>query len=258
LTGVGRTLNPPDVFWKRRGSASKDGTLFERVGFVDERGNTLEQGSVTFYYRPRVEQPDAAELADVQRLLVLLSPSEAPYERLVAIGRKRFPTPGQRFWGFVDLVLDAFDMQAALGAQVYGTKTRGMRHLPAAEQVASGTYEIAWHDEHAHLRWTIEEVATNPIAAELALEATGDWIVTIANPDPAAWGVEVAPDLQAELFDTLEVHVTLPAPFPETLQRKFRGRRYAALDSTAWLNHPGAELMFIASREQAELRLSAM
>ena len=104
----------------------------------------LEQGSIAFFYRPRVETQHADELDDVQRVLLLLSPEGSPFERLIAVGRKRMPRSAQRdrFWGFVDLVLTPYDMHAALGAQVYCTRTRGLRHLPAARAFADGTYEL--------------------------------------------------------------------------------------------------------------------
>src|SRR5688500_16777734 len=85
----------------------------------------LEHGSATFLYRPRVEEQHPDELDDVQRLLILLAPTDSAFERLIAIGRKRIPRSARRdrFWGFVDLVLTSYDMQNALGTQVYGTKT---------------------------------------------------------------------------------------------------------------------------------------
>jgi hypothetical protein len=243
---------------------------------------TIEQGAITFLYRPRVEEQHPDELRDVQRLLLLLSPRDSAFERLIVIGRKHLPgrakvpaaglpvpavprlrtssldagtrqqaagtnrADGDRFWGFVDLVLTPYDMQAALGAQVYGTKTRGLRHLPAARAFAQGTYEIATHGPHAHLRWSIDFIQDDdPIAAELYMEREADSIVTIANPDPTVWGLSEAPDLQADLFDELELHVTLPTPFPPTLQQRFGNRRFTQLDDTAWLDHPGAELVFL-------------
>lgn len=217
---------------------------------VAEVARTIERGEITFLYRPRVEQRDPGELDDVQRLILLLSPDGAAFERAIAIGRKRLAPSAKRdrFWGFVDLVLTAYDMQAALGAQVYGTKTRGLRHLPAARPFATGTYDIATHRDHAHLRWRVEQTMTDdPIAIEVALEHEADYIVTVANPDPTAWGLLETPDLQSDLFDDLELHVTIPTPFPPALQQRFRGRRYAQLDSTEWLEHPGAELMFLGS-----------
>jgi len=210
----------------------------------------IEQGSVTFFYRPRVEEQHADELDDVQRLILVLSPESSAFARAIAIGRKRLPRSSRRdrFWGFVDLVLTHYDMHAALGAQVYGTKTRGLRHLPAAKPFASGTYDIATHGSHSHLRWQVEQLAADdPIAVALEIEDHADYIVTIANPDPVAWGLLQPPDLQSQLFDDLELHVTIPTPFPPSLQQRFRNRRFAQLDSTEWLEHPGAELVFVGS-----------
>ena len=53
-----------------------------------EAVQTLEQGSITFLYRPRVE------LDDMQRLLILLSPDGSAFERLIArIRRHRSARP---------------------------------------------------------------------------------------------------------------------------------------------------------------------
>lgn len=215
-----------------------------------EEAKTLEQGAITFLYRPRVEQQHPDALADVQRFLMVLSADGAPFERAIAIGRKRLPSTHrrERFWGFVDLVLTPYDMHNALGAQVYGTRTRGLRHLPAARPFARGTYDLTWHDSHAHFRWHIDSFDRSDPVAELAdLERDADTIVTIANPDPAAWGLEEPPDLQSSLFDDLELHVTVPTPFPPALQQRFRNRRFVQLDSTEWLDYPGAEIVFLGA-----------
>jgi len=219
---------------------------------VAEAASTLEQGSITFLYRPRVEEQEPDELDDVQRLILLLSPEGSAFERAIAIGRKRLPGSASRdrFWGFVDLVLTPYDMQAALDAQVYGTKTRGLRHLPAARAFASGSYDIAMHGDHSHLRWRVEELSNDdPVAKDVELEDEADYILTIANPDPIAWGLLQTPSLQADLFDDLELHVTIPNPFPPGLQQRFRDRRFTQLDATDWLDHPGAEVVFIGAGE---------
>lgn len=217
-----------------------------------EASRTIERGDVTFLYRPRVEEHDPHDLGDVQRLMLLLAPDGTAYQRVIVVGRKRLPRSKRRdrFWGYVDLVLAHFDMHAALGAQVYGTKTRGLRHLPAARPFASGTYDIATHGPHAHLRWTVEHVEPHdPVVADLTIEREADYIVTIANPDPLAWGLLETPNLQSELFDELELHVTIPTPFPPSLQSRFGDRRYAQLDTSEWLDHPGAELVFVGTGE---------
>ncbi|HUR81864.1 MAG TPA: hypothetical protein VM733_13950 [Thermoanaerobaculia bacterium] len=213
---------------------------------------TLEHGSIAFLFRPRVEEQHPDELQDVQRLLLLLTPNGSAFQRAIAVGRKRLPRSARRdrFWGFVDLVLTHYDMNAALGAQVYGTKTRGLRHLPAARVFAEGTYEIALHDGHAHFSWCVTRIAADePLANEIELEEEADYILTVANPDPAAWGLTEPPDLQTTLFDDLELHVPLPTPFPPSLQQRFRNRRFTQLDSIEWLDHPGAELVFIGAGE---------
>ena len=139
-------------------------------------------------------------------------------------------------------------MHNALGAQVYGTKTRGLRHLPAARPFATGSYDLATHRDHAHLRWQVETFEDDdPVVQDLGLERDADYIVTVANPDPVVWGMLETPDLQAELFDDLELHVTIPTPFPPALQQRFRNRRFAQIDAAEWLDHPGAELVFVGS-----------
>ena len=217
-----------------------------------EAVQTLEQGPIAFLYRPRVEEQQPSELDDVQRLLLLLTPAGSAYQRLIAVGRKRLPRSAQRdrFWGFVDLVLTHYDMHAALGTQVYGTKTRGLRHLPAARELATGTYSLTTHNGHAHLAWNVEHIVENdPLAFEVEIEPEADYILTVANPDPVAWGLLETPDLQSQLFDDLELHVPLPTPFPPALQQRFRNRRYAQIDGPEWLDHPGAELVFVGAGE---------
>jgi hypothetical protein len=211
--------------------------------------SVLEQGRITFFYRPRVEQQRPEELGDVQRMLMLLEPEGRDRYRLIALGRKQLPQRGrhERFWGFVDVVLDhPQDMEAVLAAQTYGTKSRGVRHLPAARLAGEGTYALEEHDDHTHLAYSLDTITKDdPVVSELMIEESASYIVAVANPDPTAWGLVDVPPLQQELFDELEVHVTIPSPFPAALQERFRGRRYAQLDEVEWLEHPGGELIFI-------------
>jgi hypothetical protein len=215
-----------------------------------ESADTLERGSITFLYRPRVERDEPEDLSDVQRLLILLAPDGSELERLIVIGRKRLPNSArrERFWGFVDLRLTSYDMSAALSAHVYRTATRGVRHLPAARPLASGHYELTAHGSHTHLRWWVtDSESEDAVAHDIDIEHSGDYILTVANPDPAVWGLADAPDLQATLFDELETHIAIPNPFPPSLQQRFGGNRYAPIDSAEWLDHPGSELVFVGT-----------
>jgi hypothetical protein len=217
----------------------------------EELPRLLERGAIEFYYRPRVETFQPEHIGDVQRLLIVLSAESGDRFRVIAVGRKRIPAGERRdrFWGFVDLVLNApQDLKAALGAQTYGTKRRGVRHLPAACPAAEGSYTIAFHDGHAHLQWQLAKIHDeDEVVRDLGLEKSGDAIVTIANPDPAAWGLSDTPPLQLDLFDDAELHVTIPTTFPPELQSRFEDRRFVQLESIDFLNHPGAELVFIWS-----------
>jgi hypothetical protein len=217
-----------------------------------EEERELERGRASVLYRPRVETFAPEGIDDLQRLMIVLAPDGRRRRRVITVGRKRLPASGrhERFWGFVDLVLDSeADLKAALDAHTYATKTRGVRHLPAARPVARGTYKIAWHESHAHLKLSVTDIVSDdPVVDEIALESQMDYIVSVANPDPAAWGLEEQPPLQMDLFDEIEVHVTLPTPFPPRLQARFRDNRYAQLDTIEFLDHPGAELVFIAER----------
>ena len=217
---------------------------------AEEQRRLLEQGEFSLMYRPRVEEWEPEDVGDIQRLLLVLCPDRHARYRVLAIGRKRLPhgSRHERFWGFVDLVLDApQDLRAALAAQTYVTKTRGIRHLPAVRPVAEGRYEIAWHDGHAHLRYELSRThRTDPVVEDLHVERRGDFIVTVANPDPTVWGLVESPPLQFDLFEEEEVHVTIPTPFPPSLQKRFGDRRFLQLDSIEYLDHPGAELVFVA------------
>jgi hypothetical protein len=213
--------------------------------------SVLERGEMSLFYRPRVELFHPEDAEDVQRLLLVLCPERRSRYRVIAIGRKRLPR-GQRpekFWGYVDLVLDSpTDLRAALGAHTYATKTRGVRHLPAARRAATGWYELAWHDGHAHLRYELADIESgDPVVQDLRIEQNADFVVTVANPDPTAWGLVEVPPLQFDLFDDTEIHVTIPTPFPPALQSRFGDRRFVQLESVAFLDHPGAELVFVTA-----------
>jgi len=210
---------------------------------------TIEQGSITFLYRPHSDKVRTDDLHDLQRLLILMAPDESAYERLIAVGRKHVPRCArrERFWGFVDMVLTSNDMTAALSGQVLRTRARRLRHLPAAHVFAEGTYAIAIHGNHSHLRWHVEHMARDPIAFQVQVERDADHLLSIANPDPSAWGLDEAPDLQSEIFDDLELHVVIPAPLPSVLQKRFCNKPFTQLDSTDWLDHPGTEIVFAAT-----------
>lgn len=180
----------------------------------------VERGGIDILYR-------------LDHLLLLLCPDGRNESRLIAIGGKELRN---RFWGFVDLVDDPQYIDLTLGAHTYLTRSGGARHLPSALAAASGSYVLSGHD--------FAFTTTRRDDAEIEVRTDGNFIVSVANPDPSAWGLAEAPPLQDELFPEYEVHVTVPTPFPPAIQERFRGRRYIELDPEL-LDYPGAELIFV-------------
>ena len=73
-------------------------------GGAREQSSILERGDIYFLYRPRVGVDEAHGIEDVQRFYILLKPRGRREYRLLIVGRKKLPDPGEhdRFWAFVD------------------------------------------------------------------------------------------------------------------------------------------------------------
>lgn len=115
-----------------------------------------------------------------------------------------------RFWGFVDRIVDE-------------------------PRNGDGAYELSSQDGLAHLSYNVEG-------------ESAEYSVLVANPDPNAWGLREAPPIQHDLFEKDEVHARLPALLTPQLQQRFGGRRFIALDTVEFLDHPGTELVFSGQR----------
>jgi hypothetical protein len=203
--------------------------------------SVLERGDIYFVYRPKVEEPSAEGLADVQRLYMILSPHGKKRYRLIVIGQKRLPeidSAGQQSWGFVDKVSRAAQaMKDELAAATYRTKTRGERMQPAARPAGEGVYTIVRHDDHTHLVYALELPSQlGAVQQALHLEEEGSYILSIKNPEqPSPRGVGLDEPRRAS--------------FPKTLQARFRGRRFIAVDPANFLNYEGAEVLLAGVSE---------
>jgi hypothetical protein len=216
--------------------------------------DVLEDGDIYFLYRPRVDHPDVASPADVQRLLVVLRPWRGHLLRLLIIGRKRLPEirAHDRFWGFVDQVAGGpDDLRDALDGRAYQTKTRGRRFQPPARPVAEGAYALARHGDHTHLAYRLEPPAGRgappaggPVRAgaaqqELNIEPEASYIISVKNPRVPAPAGAGRPRPAA------------PVNLPGKLQDRFRGRRFIPVDPPDFLDQPGVEFILIAATPDA-------
>jgi hypothetical protein len=211
----------------------------------------LEQGDIYFVYRPKVrseeederaEGPAAEDLGDVQSFYLVLKPRGGKF-RLINVGRKRLPEidEHERNWGFVDMIADSGkEIEEALQRDTYATKTRGERVRPAARPAGEGVYALIREDGRMHLAWALElPKQPGPVQQAFNIPQQASLAISIANPEKRGG------PRTARLSEEQE------ADYPKTLQKEFRGRRFATEDPRL-LDYEGAQVIFIGARENPE------
>jgi hypothetical protein len=212
----------------------------------------LEKGLVYFFYRPKVGVEEVHDLAEVQKLYMLLIPKETMRKedlehrkhRMILITKKKLPEVHShaRYWGFVEETSD--EMKAVrneLGAVTYSTKTRGERTLEAARPAGRGYYGIITHENHTHLAYVLElpeEIGEVQEAFNIAKE--GSYIVAVKNPSihgPAGLAPKEKEELPPELVD------------------RFGDKRWLPLDPPSFLDFKGTELIIIGASDDLKAEL---
>lgn len=211
---------------------------------------TLERGRIAFVMRPRVEaQPG------VQGFALVLSAERGGMHRRVAIGKKRMPAPGskEREWAFVDRVAEtAKEAFGDLGPRTYATKTRGLRHQPAARIVARGRYAIIAHDDHTHLSYELDDGENDALQEVVEVRRAGSIIVAVFNP-VAKWSARATlryggnPDDPAPFAE--------PSLYPDDVQERFGKKRFLPL-VPEFLDYEGAELVLIGAEDELRPELA--
>jgi len=210
----------------------------------------LEQGNIYFLYRPKVrgeeeaqrEETAVEDLGDVQNFYVVLKPHGGRF-RLINVGRKRLPEVDEheRNWGFVDMVADSGkEIEEALQRDTYATKTRGERVRPAARPAGEGVYALVREGGRTHLAWALElPEKPGPVQKAFNIPEEASLAISIANPEKRGG------PRTAQLSEEQEAH------YPKSLQKEFRGRKFATEDPRL-LDYEGAEVIFIGAREDPE------
>lgn len=200
----------------------------------------IEAGDIHFFYRPKVEEESPEGLDDVQQFLVALAPRERRRFRLLRIGRKRLPDveDHERLWAYVEAVGDTpEEILDRLGAEDYETKTRGRRHQPAARVAGEGVYALVRDGRETELAYSLElPHSPGPVQEELNIAPEARFVLSVRNPEATA-------PRNAGLGRGRQ------ADFPEELRERFGGRRWVAVDPPEFLDHEGAELLFIGAAE---------
>ncbi len=210
---------------------------------------TLERGNIYFAYRPKVreagEETRIEGLGEVERTYIILSVSGRRMYRRIVIGRKKLPDveSRERVWEFVERVSQNPEkIEDELDEEVYETKTRGERKLPAARPAGEGIYRIVAHGNHTHLIYALElPKKPGPVQKDLKIEPEASYIIAVKNP-------EAGSPPQAGLSRGQKVK------YPKHLQEKFAGRRFINAEPEL-LDYEGAEVMLIGVREDPQEEL---
>lgn len=209
---------------------------------VEEQGrhpDLLERGDIFFFYRPDANGAPPEGLLDVNRFHLVLRPEGEEVLRYITIGKKKLPEEGDgqeaRHWGFVDGVFRTpEELHRALG----GSDDRSTR--AAAVPAGEGVYALLRQVRNSVLAYALE-LPEEPGEVQRAfnIDRRGQLALVVKNPaagSPAGVGLDA--DRQVD--------------FPEELQARFGARRWVAADPPAFLDHEGAELLFIAGRTDTD------
>lgn len=162
--------------------------------------NILEKGIIYFFYRARVNVPEAHSIGDVARSFFVLRPTprgaildqgQGPLEagsqcRLLILPKKKFPTSGsERDMGFVEKSGQSVKQlqESFLAGETHETATRGERTVEEAKPYAEGVYAIVHEARSSHLVYILtipEEIGD--LQKDFGLRDRGSWIVQSKNP----------------------------------------------------------------------------
>jgi hypothetical protein len=195
---------------------------------------------VYFFYRPRVGKETAQDVRDVQRMYLVLRPHERKKYRLIIIAEKRLPSVtrdgDRKSWGFVRKVSSRpEDIDDELDPEIYTTKTRGERLLPAARPAGEGVYVLVRHGSHTHFAYLLElPQRRGDVQRALNIEREGSYVISVKNPDaPSPPGVGLDPSRRAR--------------YPKKLRERFGERRFIDADPPELLDYEGAEILLIGA-----------
>lgn len=247
---------------KRKAPAKKKSKTTAAAEHEPEREHILEKGFVYFFYRPKVGHEEAHSAADVQRLYMLLCPhptgisagektlDKEHTKRLIILPRKKLPEAKKhaRYWGFVKKVskkIEEIDEQ--LSEEVYGTKTRGERHLEGARPAGEGVYALVKKGDHTHFAYVLEMPHDiGEVQQAFNIKHEGTFICTVKNPEqPSTYGAGLKGEQKAH--------------FPKELEDRFKGitkeLKFAPVDPPEFLDYEGAEIILIGVTEDIKAEL---
>jgi hypothetical protein len=229
---------------------------------------TLEKGHICFLYRPKVNVEESKNVDEVQRMYIVLLPQlvrhslkEEPVKsysklsiedkldsekssigkaRVIVLGKKKMPEVEihSKYWGYVDNAFnDLSQLKEFVSGRTYQTATKGQRSYKDCRIFGRGVYNIVEDHGHTHLAYVLEipEELTE-IQKEFNVNHEGNYIISIKNPD-------ITNPSYTGLSENEKV------TYPDHLMQKFQKKRFIPLETTEFLDHNGAELLFIGAKK---------
>ena len=204
---------------------------------MTEKINVLQDGSVYFFYRPKVENNSK----EVQRFFLVLQPQNQDKYQLLVVGKKQLPpTEKNSYFLFLEAIKNnKDDLLSALNEKHYSTKTRGERVLPVSHCLGIGKYLLVAHDNHSHFIYQLTSPSQiKEIQKEFNLQKEDDYLINIKNP-------------QATTPPGVGLTEKQKVKFPSSLQTKFINYSFIPLTTIEFLNYEGVELLLIAKGKES-------
>lgn len=204
--------------------------------------DVLEEGTIYFTFRPKVETHDPEGMDDVERFHMILAPTGKKMFRMTVIGRKRLPDveDHERNWGFVEAIKkDAKAMAESLREQSQQTRTRGERTYPAHRAAGQGVYALVQVGRDMHLVYALgQPEKPGPVQKALNIAPEASFVLSVKNPEKGAPPGAGLPEKGK-------------ADYPKSKQKEFAGRRFAPSDP-GLLDYEGAEFILVGARRNPE------
>ena len=227
-------------------------------GINNTQSDTLEQGDIYFFYRPKKDAEQVKSIEDIRRFFIVTAAEQRQQQqqeqqenissqlyRLFVIGKKSLPEirksearASERYWARVGgIFTDPNELTKELFSYEF-------RKGDAARPVGEGKYAIVKHQNHAELAYILE-MPKEPGEAqrELGIEKEASYIVSVINPKkPAASAVPEGGSYPS----TEEIPM-----YPEEILKEFNDSDiFVSLTrDTRFIDYRNAQILLIGARE---------
>jgi hypothetical protein len=221
------------------------------------QSDTLEQGDIYFFYRPKKDAEQVKSIEDIRRFFIVTAAEQRQQEqeqqenissqlyRLFVIGKKSLPEirksearASERYWARVGgIFTDPNELTKELFSDEF-------RKGDAARPVGEGKYAIVKHQNHAELAYILE-MPKEPGEAqkELGIEKEASYIVSVINPKKSA--ASAVPE-GGSYPSTEEIPM-----YPEEILKQFNDSDiFVSLTrDTRFIDYRNAQILLIGARE---------